>query len=262
VFPKPRPRSPCRWWLRVLKSGLGPDLDRLTNYPVSINRMVNRRKAPAPAPGTRDRILAAAMEEFAARGFEGAKVDRIAQHARVNKAMLYYHFHNKAALFLEILRGQFGAVADAVESVRSAGGSPEHQLLSFTETIARQALARPHFPHMWLREIADGGRHVDASVIAEFRRVLATLGAILADGQRAGVFVTADPFIVQISIVAPLMFFAASAPLRERAGKLIPPKPPAPSLEDVIQHVQASVLSVLTANVTKSPAPNPRRSSR
>jgi AcrR family transcriptional regulator len=224
--------------------------------------MVNRRKTRPPAPGTRDRILAAAMEEFAARGFDGAKVDRIAQHARLNKAMLYYHFHNKAALFLEILRGQFGAVADAVESVRSAGGSPEHQLLSFTETIARQALARPHFPHMWLREIADGGRHVDASVIAEFRRVLATLGAILADGQRTGVFVKADPFIVQISIVAPLMFFAASAPLRERAGKLIPPKPPAPSLEDVIQHVQASVLSVLSGTATKSRVPNPRRPSR
>ena len=222
--------------------------------------MVNRRRTPAPGPGTRDRILAAAMEEFAARGFDGAKVDRIAQRARVNKAMLYYHFHNKAALFLEILRGQFSAVADAVASVRSAGGPPEQQLLSFTETIARQALARPHFPHMWLREIADGGRHVDASVIAEFRRVLATLSAILGDGQSTGEFIKADPFIVQISIVAPLMFFAASAPLRERAGKLIPPKPPAPSLDDVIKHVQASVLAVLSSNVTKSPVP--RRPSR
>ena len=85
--------------------------------------------------------------------------------------------------------------------------SPEHQLRSFIDTIAREALARPHFPHMWLREIADGGRHVDASVIAEFRRVLATLGAILADGQRTADFVKADPFIVQISIVAPLDVF-------------------------------------------------------
>ena len=224
--------------------------------------MVNRRKTRPPAPGTRDRILAAAMEEFAARGFDGAKVDRIAQHARLNKAMLYYHFHNKAALFLEILRGQFSAVADAVESVRSAGGSPEQQLRGFAETIARQALARPQFPHMWLREIADGGRHVDASVIGEFRRILATLGAILGDGQRAGDFVKADPFIVQISIVAPLMFFAASAPLRERAGKLLPPQLPAPSLEDVIQYVQASALSVLSGDATKSRARNLRRPSR
>jgi TetR/AcrR family transcriptional regulator len=223
--------------------------------------MVNR-KAAAPAPGTRDRILTAAMEEFAARGFDGAKVDRIAQHARVNKAMLYYHFHNKAALFLEILRSQFSAVADAVESVRSAGGAPAEQLRSFTETIARQALVRPHFPHMWLREIADGGRHVDASVIGEFRRVLATLGSILGDGQRTGEFVKVDPFIVQISIVAPLMFFAASKPLRERAGKLLPPKLPESSLDDLIRHIQASTLSALSANVAKSRVPSLRRSSR
>ncbi len=108
--------------------------------------------------------MSAALHEFAARGFDGAKVDRIARDARVNKAMLYYHFNSKAALFIEILRTQFGAVADAVEAVRSAGGSPEEQLRAFVDTMARQALTRPHFPHMWLREIADGGRHVDASV--------------------------------------------------------------------------------------------------
>ena len=199
--------------------------------------------------GTRDLILAAAIQEFAGKGFDGAKVDRIAAEAGVNKAMLYYHFHNKAALFLEILREQFSSVADAVEAVRSGGGPPVDQLRAFTRAIARQALARPHFPRMWLREIADGGRHVDASVIMQFRRVLTTLSAILADGQRAGVFRKADPFVVQISLVAPLMFFAASAPLRERAGQLAPPSPSMPGLDAVIEHVQAATLSVLSVDV-------------
>jgi AcrR family transcriptional regulator len=45
-----------------------------------------------------DRILAAAALEFAERGFAGARVDRIARRANVNKAMLYYHFMSKDRL--------------------------------------------------------------------------------------------------------------------------------------------------------------------
>jgi AcrR family transcriptional regulator len=212
--------------------------------------MVKRQPPPA---GSRDLILAAALEEFAARGFDGAKVDRIAGQAGLNKAMLYYHFRSKRALFLEILRTQFGAVADAVEAARKSGDPPDTKLRRFVETMARQALARPHFPPMWLREIADGGRHVDASVIAEFRRILGALAAILAEGQKTGTFVAAHPFVVQMGLVAPLMFFAASRPLRERAGQLLPPAVTAPDLDTVIRYVQDSTLAVLSAGHARGP---------
>ena len=52
---------------------------------------------------TRDRILAAALAEFAAEGFAGARVARIARRARINKRMLYHYFGNKEDLFREIL---------------------------------------------------------------------------------------------------------------------------------------------------------------
>jgi AcrR family transcriptional regulator len=48
---------------------------------------------------TRDRILAAALAEFSAEGFAGARVARIARRARVNKRMLYHYFGNKEDLF-------------------------------------------------------------------------------------------------------------------------------------------------------------------
>ncbi|MEX2222771.1 MAG: TetR/AcrR family transcriptional regulator [Candidatus Rokuibacteriota bacterium] len=51
---------------------------------------------------TRDRILAAALAEFSAEGFAGARVARIARRARVNKRMLYHYFGNKEDLFREI----------------------------------------------------------------------------------------------------------------------------------------------------------------
>ena len=210
-----------------------------------------------PRPGgvsTKQRLLDTATAEFAARGFDGAKVDRIAARAKVNKAMLYYHFQSKAGLYLAILREQFGALGEAAASARIPGLAADAQVRRFIEAMAREALARPAFPAIWLREISEGGRHLDATVVMALRRVLETLVAILADGQRAGVFRPVNPLVVQISIVAPLMFFAASAPFRARVGRLLPAPVPPPELSDMIAHVQAATLAVLAA-----PAPSRRR---
>jgi AcrR family transcriptional regulator len=214
-----------------------------------------RRRPRAAAPPTRDRLLEAAREEFAARGFDGAKVARIVRRARVNKAMLYYHFPSKAALYVAILGEQFTAVADAVQSVRQSGAAPEAQLRQFIDRLAQEALVRPHFPPMWLREIADGGRHLDATVIGEIRRVVETLAAILAEGRASGVFRDAHPFVVQIGIVAPLMFFAATRPLRQRVGGLVPAHLVLPELDVVVRHLQSATLSVLLAGPVARPAP-------
>ena len=50
------------------------------------------------------RILEAALQEFAAKGFAGARVDVIARRARINKRMLYHYFGDKEGLFREVLR--------------------------------------------------------------------------------------------------------------------------------------------------------------
>ena len=52
---------------------------------------------------TRERILTAALKEFSTRGLAGARVDRIARRARINKRMLYHYFGNKDELFREIM---------------------------------------------------------------------------------------------------------------------------------------------------------------
>jgi AcrR family transcriptional regulator len=51
------------------------------------------------AQATRQRLLDAAVEEFAARGIAGARVDRIAHAARSNKAQIYHYFGSKDRLF-------------------------------------------------------------------------------------------------------------------------------------------------------------------
>jgi TetR/AcrR family transcriptional regulator len=56
-------------------------------------------------PGrSRERILSAALAEFAAHGFAGARVDAIARRAAINKRMLYHYFGDKEGLFKAVLR--------------------------------------------------------------------------------------------------------------------------------------------------------------
>src|SRR6476646_6352539 len=137
---------------------------------------------------SRARLLAAAAAEFAARGYAGANVDRIARAARLNKAMIYSTFASKAALYRAILNDMFNAVRTRVTAVAASDAAPEDKIRGYIDAIALEAEARPHFPPIWLREIAEGGEHVDAAALGYVRDVLAALGAIVAEGHRAGRF--------------------------------------------------------------------------
>src|SRR3990172_3248689 len=100
---------------------------------------------------SRQRVFAAAAAEFATHGYAGANMDRIARAARVNKAMIYYHFKSKAALYREIIRDMFDGVGVAVREVAVSAVAPEEKIRRFVTAIADAAEARPHFPSMWLR---------------------------------------------------------------------------------------------------------------
>ncbi|HMF05271.1 MAG TPA: TetR family transcriptional regulator [Acidimicrobiia bacterium] len=71
--------------------------------------------------GTRRRILAAALQEFSAKGIDGARVDAIAERAGTNKGMLYYYFGSKDDLFRAVLRQRL-AERDAMARERDRTG--------------------------------------------------------------------------------------------------------------------------------------------
>jgi AcrR family transcriptional regulator len=207
-----------------------------------------RRRRTAPA-GSRDRVFAAAAAEFAARGYAGANMDRIARAARLNKAMIYYHFDSKAALYREILRDMFGAVRSAVAAAAAAPIAPEDKIRRYIEAIASAADARPHFPPIWLRELAEGGEHVDAATLDYVREVLAALGGIIAEGCRRGVFHQVNPMVLQGGIIAPLMFFLASARLREKIARSLPQARFTVSHDALVAHIQRLTLAQLQGKI-------------
>jgi AcrR family transcriptional regulator len=190
-------------------------------------------------------LFAAAAREFADRGFAGASVDRIALAARLNKAMIYYHFGSKAGLYREILRDMFGAVGARIRAVAVSDADPRDKIRHYVEAFAAEADARPHFPPIWFREIADGGPHLDDATVGDLTGVLKALAAIVDEGIRAGRFQPVSTFLIQGGIVAPLLLFFASGALLKRIERAGAPGLSKFGQADVVAHVQRVTLGVL-----------------
>lgn len=191
-----------------------------------------------PAKVSPERILAAAAAEFAARGYAGARVDRIARRARVNKAMLYYHFDSKQGLYRELLRGTFSRVSHQLQEIAQGGGPADAMLDRAVQTIADVAHAQPFFPAVMLREVAEGGAHLDRETTTTMAGMPKAFAAMIAHGVSSGAFRPVHPLAAYFSIVAPLILFIASAPIRsEIQGSQALPFA-MPDRETFIAHVQ------------------------
>ena len=92
-------------------------------------------------PATRDKILQAALEVFAEKGYHRALVDDIVRASRTSKGAVYHHFPNKEALFLALV-DEFSArlaeaVAAAIADAHGALGKVQAALTAGLETFAR-----------------------------------------------------------------------------------------------------------------------------
>src|SRR5260370_38213390 len=90
---------------------------------------------------TRDKILQAALEGFAQKGYHTALVDDIVRVPRTSKGAVYHHFPNKEALFLALVDEFAGRLAEPVAAAtggaEGAPGSVEAALTAGLETFAR-----------------------------------------------------------------------------------------------------------------------------
>ncbi len=98
---------------------------------------IQARRATTRNPErSRERILAAALKEFAAKGFAGARVDFIARRAAINKRMLYHYFGNKEGLFKAVLRRK---IAERQAWAENLSGDPAESLPFWFEAACKDA---------------------------------------------------------------------------------------------------------------------------
>ena len=173
-----------------------------------------------PARVSPDVILAAAALEFAARGFGGARVDRIARRAKVNKAMIYYHFKSKERLYRTLLRRMFTLAAERLQAIAGGPGAPADKVDLAIAGIAAFIQEHTFFPSIMLREVAERGAHLDRETLKTLAAVPRTVAGIVEEGVTRGDFRPVDPVFAYFSMLAPIVFYLAGTPIRKELSHL------------------------------------------
>jgi AcrR family transcriptional regulator len=174
--------------------------------------MATRSQRRDPARN-RDRILKAAVAEFARYGLGGARVDRIAARAGANKRMLYYYFGNKDALFLAVLEDSYARIRSAERALHLTDVDPREAMRRLVGFTWRYYLLHPEFLTLLNSENLHRGRHIRRSrnIIAMHAPFVAMIKQVLERGARAGEFRRGvDPVQLYISIAALGYFYLSN----------------------------------------------------
>jgi len=175
---------------------------------------------------TRGRILKAAIDEFASRGYDAAGVDRIARRARVNKALIYYYFANKRGLYHEILHSSLQGLIAPLRLVIDGPGDANAKLAVYIDTLVEHLDQHPHLPPIMLRELADGGRHLDVETLRQMLTLPPLLFRLVGQGREEGAFGPFDPLMLHFVLMGTAMLMASNVPIRRRVRQLGLAQPP------------------------------------
>lgn len=181
-------------------------------------RGASRTPAPAaagePRPRDADRsqgeILDAATAEFAALGLGGARVDRIAERAGVNKRLIYYYFGSKEDLFLAVLERAYEGIRGEERKLSMSEVEPIEAIRRLIAFTWNYYLAHPEFLTLLNSENLHRARHLKRSAgIASMNSPLVQmLAEVLERGHKAGIFrAGVDPVQLYISIAGLAYFY-------------------------------------------------------
>jgi TetR/AcrR family transcriptional regulator len=164
---------------------------------------------------TRTAILAAARAEFAKAGLAGARTDVIAARAGVNKALLYYYFKSKEALFEAVLVDLFGEFNRQALEVLASPGSARVVLLRYVSL--HFDFLSTHHRHASLHQqaMASRGRFAKRLVAEYFVPRAKAFGELLQRGVQEGEFRPMNCFHTALSIVAVVVFYFSAARVLE-----------------------------------------------
>ena len=176
--------------------------------------------APAPDPPrtrdaarSREAILLAARDEFAAHGLGGARVERIAQRAGVNKKLLYHYFADKDDLFRAVMEEAYLHIRQAEQALHLSDLPPADAVRKLTEFTWNYYLAHPEFLTLLNSENLHQARHVKTSQRAQALNspLIQMLGEVLERGRVLGVFRGGvDPLQLYISIAGLSYFYLSN----------------------------------------------------
>ncbi|HEY66872.1 MAG: hypothetical protein DRI79_01720 [Chloroflexi bacterium] len=146
---------------------------------------------------TRSRILQAAMECFAQRGYDGTGVAEICRRAEVTKGGFYHHFPSKQAVFLELLNRWLAGLDTQLEAVRAGAESIPEGLLRMAGMVRQVFEAAGGQLPIFLEFLAQAGHDpaVWRATIEPYQRYRAFFRDMIEAGIAEGTLRPIDPEI-------------------------------------------------------------------
>lgn len=157
--------------------------------------------------------MAAATREFARHGFAGARVDRIARTARVNKQMLYYHIGDKAALYLAVLEAAYDRIRTAERTLELDALDPAVAIARLVGFTWQYFLDHPEFLALLNTENLQQARTLKrSSAVTQIHSpFVGMIAAVLSRGEASGAFRPGvDPVQLYISIAGLAYFYVGN----------------------------------------------------
>ena len=176
-------------------------------------RMVNLRTAamckPKEPQANRARIVKAAMDEFASRGFKGASMDAIAARTHTTRALINYYFGSKEKVYLAVLENVYAEIRQAEGLLDLDHLAPVDAIRRIVQFTFDYYLSHEGFVRLVVAENQAKGRYLKKSPAMRSlnRPIIDTLSRVVERGQLGGSFrAGVDPIDVHMMIAALGMF--------------------------------------------------------
>ena len=181
---------PTLGWLRTRRNRRADNLTPGQSTNSLVNQMVERVDT-----GRRAWIVAAALEEFAQYGLAGARVQRIADRADVNKQLVFYYFGSKDGLYRAVMDESLAELRE-MSTEHAAETRATMRLRLEIRAVYLALMERPHMVRLVTQGAAGGGLAGDLarSIVAELED---RFSRIVSYGQGHGYFRDdADPDVI------------------------------------------------------------------
>ncbi len=176
------------------------------------------KPAPEVRPRNADRsqkdILDGALAEFAGHGLGGARMDRIAERAGVNKRLIYYYFESKESLFLAVLERAYEGIRSEEQALNLTQVEPVEAIRRLIAFTWNYYIAHPEFLTLLNSENLHRARHLQQStkIPAMHSPLVQTLADVLERGHKHGTFrAGVDPVQLYISIAGLSYFYLGNS---------------------------------------------------
>ena len=144
----------------------------------------------------------------------------------MNKALLYYYFKDKDALYEAVLDHVFSGLRARVTPVLDSDLPPREKMLEYLGAYFDYIAANPRFPRVvqgeWVRSGAKGSAPMQRVARKYFRPIFEKLSEVLREGIRTGEFRAVNPMDFLPSVVAVIVFYFTAAPVMKALMKVDP----------------------------------------